>query len=519
MKKRLLLVLIAMLALQTALAETADGLKAEKADFSANPSQLQLGKTLTIYGYVTSIDGEPINGLAKISFRTTDKTYYIDDVEINEGYIEYSDTIANIQSGEYDISILATEKGTNKKLLIENFAKLNVFDEVQILLEPLQKKYLPGGTVTLSGQVRTIFGEEIKEGRAQITFEGESYNSNIVNGRFSYDIELPENIKTGKHAIQISFTDEKTGNWGSAEKTFSVEAVPTELKIVTQEYSVKPEETLSLRAYIYDQAGDEIKENIKIELTSTDGRSAYLDFVQSGEQLNIKIPQYSIPGTWKLKATYSDLEAEEEATVEKVKDVKIELVNQKLQIKNIGNVDYNEQVSVSLNGNEFVIKKRVYLGPGQTTVIDLAQEAPSGQYDIQVTGAAVKAGQFNDINIAGKNKKSLNMLYSALLILVIGALTYLALFKRRHFTTAMARDVREVKHGRTQLQRLQAMKGIEQTARRRSFSDEESVSDFRDRMLRDIKTTEEKAGWRYTTSKNEDKKEEDKPKGLFNMFN
>lgn len=167
MKKRLLLVLIALLALQTAIAETADGLKAEKADFYVNPSQLQLGKTLMIYGYVTSVDDEPVNGLATVYFKTEDKTYSIDDVEINEGKIEYSYTAANIKPGEYYIDILATDSGTNKKLLIENFAKLNVFDEVQIFLEPLQKKYMPGSTVTLSGQVRTIFGEEVKEGRCK----------------------------------------------------------------------------------------------------------------------------------------------------------------------------------------------------------------------------------------------------------------------------------------------------------------------------------------------------------------
>ena len=43
-----------------------DELKADEEDFEVNPIQVQLGKTVTLYGFITNINNNPIKGTAKI---------------------------------------------------------------------------------------------------------------------------------------------------------------------------------------------------------------------------------------------------------------------------------------------------------------------------------------------------------------------------------------------------------------------------------------------------------------------
>lgn len=481
-------------------------------DFQINPVQVQLGKTLTLYGYITR-DADLVTGSATIYFKSKDKVYYVEDVKVSEGKLEYSYNALDSKPGEYSIEILIEDNYGNKKLF-EDVARFNILDEVHVFIEPIQKKLFPGSTVQLSGEVNTVLGEAIKEGVMQIILGDEIYNSNIKDGRFSYSLKLPEEIETGKHTIIFSFIEE-TGNWGSAERTIYIEAVPTEIKLNLVQESVKPGDLLEATAFLYDQAGDEIIDNIKVELTNPKGEPKYIGYTESGEKLSIDIPQYSVPGVWRLKASYLALEAVKEIIVEEVQNIEIELVNNTLYIKNVGNVEYDEPVSVDLDDGDFVFTKKVSLKPEETLTIDLTKEAPSGQYDIKVTGAAVTADQFDDVIIVGKNKKSLNFIYSALLIFVVASLAYLSIFKRRHFENIKIRSQRDVKYAQQKLKSLKAMK--EKEPKKSLFSREQNISEFRNRILKDIKETEEKVKYRKEDSGK--KKEDDLPSGMFNMFN
>jgi hypothetical protein len=500
--------------------EVSDELKAD-GDFQVNPSQLQLGNTLTLYGYLTSTKegAEQIKGLATIYFKTEDKTYYAKDVEVSENKIKFSYNAIGNKPGEYFIDILVEDAYGNKKLF-SNVAKFKILDNVYIFVEPIQTKVLPGSTLHLSGELSTTLGESIKEGNVEVILLDEPHNVIINDGKFSYDLKLPTNIGSGEQTITFSF-EEDTGNKGSTARTIQVEPVPTEIKLNTFQTILKPQEVLEVAIYIYDQGNEEIQDTLKVELVDTNGKSAYLGSVESEEKLSIIIPQHGVPGVWKLKASYQGLTAEKTVNIDKVKNVAVRLEDQILYITNTGNVDYNEPVSVSLNDGEFTLNKEVSLRPGGVLTVDLADEAPYGQYNLKVTGAAVSDNQFDNILIKGKNKKSLNLIYSALLIFVITALAYLTIFKKRHFRNSEIIHYKNVADGKRKLRVLKDLKKDEDSKKPRFFTRERGIADFKQRVLKDIKETEDKyKDYRSLRhDDDEDKSDDDIPKGMFNMFN
>ncbi len=497
--------------------EVSDELKVG-GDFQVYPPQLQLqlGKTLTLYGLLT----EPVKGLAKIYFKTTDKTYYAENVDVTEGGFKYSYTVVGNKPGEYSIDVLVEDLFSGNKKLFENVANFKILDEVYIFVEPVQTKVLPGSTVHILGELSTALGGSIKEGKVEIILLDEAHDAIVSEGKFSYDLKLPSNIDSGEQKIKFSF-EEDNGNHGSAERTIQVEPVPTEIRLNAFQTLLKPQEVLEVAMYIYDQANDEINDKLKVELFDSNGKSIYLGSVKSEEKLSILIPQYGAPGTWKLKASYQGIEAEKGITIDKVKNLEVTLVDQILHIKNIGNVDYNEPVSVKFNDDEFTLDKEISLKPGGVLKVDLADEAPYGEYNLKVTGAAVGANQFDNVLIKGKQKKSLDLIYSALLIFVIASLAYLTIFKKRHFRNVEILHFKNMSHGQRKLKELKQLKEEEDSRKPKLFTREESIKDFRRRMLKDIKETEDKVDHRYYRSgsyEEEEKKDDEKPKGLFNMF-
>jgi len=501
----------------SAIFEVSNELKAY-GDFQINPVQLQLGKTLTLYGYLTSIKSgaEQIKGLATIYFKTEDKTYYAKDVVVDDNKIKFSYTAIGNKPGDYSIDVLVEDSYGNSKIFTD-VANFKILDKVYIFVEPVQTKVLPGSTLHLSGELSTALGEVVKKGDVKIILLDESHNTIINDGKFFYDLKLPTNIGSGEQTITFSF-EEETGNKGSIIRKIQVEPVPKEIKLNTFQTILKPQEVLETAIYIYDQGNDEIQDTLKVELVDTNGKSMYLGNVESEEKLSITIPQHGVPGIWKLKASYQGLEAEKTVNIDKVKNVDVKLVDNILYITNTGNVDYNEPVSVSLNDGEFILKKEVSLKPGGVLTVDLADEAPYGEYNLRVTGAAVSDNNFDNIFIRGKGKKSLNIIYSALLILVIAALAYLTIFKKRHFRSAEVVHYKNVAHGQRKLKELKELKEAEDSKKPRFFTRERGIEDFKQRMLKDINETEDKYKGYRSSDEDDGHKDDDQPKGLFNMF-
>lgn len=478
-------------------------------EFLINPMQVQMGKRFTLYGNIVNLNQKLITGNAEIYFNKGDEEFYVTKVDIKDGRLEFTYETAKNKPGEYTIDVLVTDMLGNKRLF-EDVVKFTIVDEIYIFVEPFQSKVKPGETIHIVGEARTILREIIKEGFINIILDDQVYATGLKDSVFSYDLKLSENIKTGKHTMYFSI-DDPDGNWGNTDRSLNVEAIPTELTLTSYQDSVRPGDVLEIMPMLYDQANEFIKEDISVALTNPNGATIFLSSVIGNDKLAIEIPQFSIPGVWTVKAAFGDLICEEGVQVEEVEKIETRIVNDTLYVTNLGNVNYNKPITLNFNGDEFTLTRKISISPNETTIIDLSKEVPSGQYDVGITGAAiVGTTTFNDVVIFGKNKKSLNILYSILLILLIASLTYLSIFKKRNFETTRGKIERENRLAKVQLQKLRAAKEKERP--HAVFNREESIKDFRERVLKDIRETESKS------SPSEPKKEEPSS-GLFSMFN
>lgn len=479
-------------------------------EFTIYPIQVQLGKSFTLYGRdIFNLNDKSVTGTAEIFFKKDDEKFYVKNVKVNDGILEFVYDTSQKEPGEYMIGVLVNDLLGNKKLF-EDVVKFTIVDEIYIFVEPFQSKVKPGETIRIVGEARTILREIIKEGFINIILDDQIYATGLKDSVFSYDLKLSENIKTGKHTMYFSI-DDPDGNWGNTDRSLNIEAIPTELTLTSYQDSVRPGDVLEIMPMLYDQANEFIKEDISVALTNPNGATIFLSSVTGNDKLAIGIPQFSIPGVWTIKAAFGDLIYEEEVQVEEVEKIETRIVNDTLYVTNLGNVDYNKPITLNFNGDEFTLIRKISISPNETTIIDLSKEVPSGQYDVGITGAAiVGTTTFNDVVIFGKNKKSLNIIYSILLILLIASLAYLIIFKKRNFETTRGKIERENRLAKVQLQKLRDAKEKERS--HTVFNREESIKDFRERVLKDIRETESKS------SPSEQKKEEPSS-GLFSMFN
>ncbi len=461
--------------------------------FSIDSVQVQVGKGFTLTGKVFKLSGADTDGSVEIYFKKDNDTkYMVDTAQLKNGQLEYRYEAIPGEPLRYYIDLIVYDIYGNRQLF-EDVASFNLVDEIYIFAKPDRLNVLPGETVTLSGEAKTVLMDVVDKAEINIRLDSQTYQTELVDSRFSHEIQLPENIRTGKHVIAVSIKD-LFGNWGSTETTIYVEAVPTRLELEFDKTLVKPEEKIQVTPYVYDQAGDPYVEEVSIEFFDPEGKTLLSNMVKSGEKLDIVMPQFSLPGQWTVKAYAAGLTAEEKIDVDKLLGLDVMLVNQTLYLKNTGNIDYKKPVKINFNDGEYTLVKKMSLSPDEITGLYLFDEVASGQYDIEVIFGDNKR-LFEDVIIVSKARKSLNYIYGILIASVFVLLSYLLLLKRQanRPITARLHKKRPVAIIKTKPEKPDK---------------EEGIKSFRERVLKDIKETEE----RYR------QKSEAKGKGMFNMF-
>jgi len=298
-----------------------------------------------------------------------------------------------------------------------------------------------------------------------------------------------------------------------------VKPVQTTLKLETNRESFLPGDRVEISAAVYDQAGDMITKMINVEMTAPNGDITPMESLGSGQKIGFEVLQFATPGTWKISAKTDELDTTQEIEIKSVKSIDITLDNQTIVLWNNGNVDYNDPVTVQLNGGDYQITKKTAIKPDEKIIIDLTKEFPTGQYDITVTGASVAPPKrFQDVIIVGKNLKSANSIYYFIIAVMVGALAYLLLFKKKSILTKKMKEEREKEKAQRTVEKLKELKAKEKP----KFypNREESIKDYKEQVMKQIKETEAKESERKRFGYRENSFGNQPPKkgGLFNMF-
>ena len=179
-------------------------------------------------------------------------------------------------------------------------------------------------------------------------------------------------IFVGLLAFLIIFGAKITGYAVSESTSYKID--------IEMENTYVPGEEISFKMVLYDENNNKIEGEIDFYV-----RDYYSDIIEqgqinSGQEKTFKLSENAIQGPWAMTAFYNDVEVTRLFTIEKLEKAEINLEEDNLVIKNIGNTVYEKEILIYIGNNDQTAK--IYLEVGQIKRIKLT--APDGEYKIKV---------------------------------------------------------------------------------------------------------------------------------------
>ena len=410
----------------------------------------------------------------------------------------------------------------NNNLRDQDLVKvIDVSDKLNLNAVLQEQQINPGKNLFIKGNVKSIRNLDVKDVILTINIDDQNpYEFNLVTNDFEKEIPIDLKIKSGNHVVKVNVKDPYNNN-AELNLNFVVIPKPTFLKNSLNKLEVLPGDNLEVTALLYDQA-DELMNN-DAEIKIYDKNNKYV--TQGYSKIIYIVPQNAIPGTWVIKTSSNGLNSEDRFVVKELKKIEFDIEGNLLYIRNLGNINYNDNIEVSIGDISFT--KKVSLKPGETVTIDLSKQGVQGLYDVNIRSSD-QDKTFSQINIPRSNdplyltsltvKKAGNEVakkpYIAAIFLAL-ILIIVFLVNRRKKLNERAKQ-REYQLGSTRIQNIKKEK--ESTGFKPKKFDEmsdEELSDYRKQLTKNLKQQkedkEENTGYQYKPPK-------EKGGGLFSMF-
>lgn len=258
-----------------------------------------------------------------------------------------------------------------------------VTKQLTVLPSKTRISSLPGEKIEIFGLVSELFGNNVLQAAAKAILNNSSYTSDAVDGKFSFTLDTPKTIKSGKHAIEITAADSK-GNAGRSFIELEITPVPNYIKTDVSEYNVAPGSKIYIVSSLYDQADELINASLDLELKSPNANKIFGKSVQSNDKTEHEFSQYAEPGIYILASASKNLFTQSLINITAVREVKIRYENETILIENVGNIHFEDELTFILEGgaNKYPITKKIEVEPGKIVSIDLSKEVPLGIYNV-----------------------------------------------------------------------------------------------------------------------------------------
>jgi len=464
-----------------------------RGSFDIDVNKLQIGKSFRLTGSIYKMDGKNTDGGVEIYFKNNETRFLIDIANTNEGKLDYNYKAIQIPEGGYSIDLFVNDIYGNQ-MLFENVAQFTLISQITLSARASETALKPGDKFKVYGDVRSPLENAVLEGSIKINMDGNEYVAEIKNSKFEYAIELPAAVKSGKHTIKI-FGQDKNGNSGNTEVIVYVTPIQKELKLRINKESLAPKETLEITPLLYDQAADLINEDVSIEIYNAKKRLVFADAVKSNSIARFLLPDDAVPGSYEIKLSTNKLKAKSNFQVSTANELEINLANQSIMIKNIGNVDFKKPIKIILDPNQATIVKSLSLKPQKEIGIDLSREIEtSGTYDITVIYND-KIKEFKNVMISGKRRISLDNTYYLLAVAFLLWCSYVSYIRFVGNNKIKLREEHEKLRAKKDLKHLRELKEKKQGSENYRFSyknldKEQVVSDFKHNYINKIKEPE-----------------------------
>ncbi|MFH1971938.1 MAG: hypothetical protein ABIJ18_00500 [archaeon] len=458
--------------------------------FDVDKTKIQMGDSFQLNGVITKINGEKVTGSAEIYFEREGVEYLIDLVPVYGGTLSYVYDSSNSYPADYAINIIVRDSYGNEQRF-DNVETVQIIDEISVFLDTEEDSVLPGGLLEVFGTVMDIEQNPVEQATVELSFDdSELLSTSLIGGAFSTTLQISSTLTSGEHTLEV-FVEDLNGNKGRATAVVEIIPVVTSLKNNFGNASFNPSDSLELEVLMYDQAGDLMTGNIVVEIYDSTEIMISQKEVSSSERLLFEIPEFANPGSWKIVSYNGDVRDEDEINVNTIQDLVMWVENEVLYIKNIGNVRYKDDLNLAISGAgyDYNIKKTKSIAPNETIMIDLANELPSGSYSIELpTGNALL--NVDDVEILnGTSRYKMTWMYIILALIFVGGLSYMVYGRVK----AGKKPTEERRFGKRPAEAPMIIKKKKlQQKPSLTFGKEEGLADFKKRVVKDIKETEEK---------------------------
>ncbi|MDP6641933.1 MAG: hypothetical protein QGF74_00935 [Candidatus Nanoarchaeia archaeon] len=474
--------------------------KSLQGSFDIDKVDIQSGSSFTLTGGISKLDGNPTEGSAELYFEGGNNSFLVDVISLSQGKLEFVYSAIPLASDTYNIDVIVNDVFGNIELF-DDVASFNLVSELDTIVKVEKSRLTPGDDIDIFGEVKNIYDENIQEGVAKISFEGARYTVEIKEGKFEKTIPTDNKIKSGKLPLKV-IAEDSLGNSGLDEIIITIQPEYGSLGIDLNKEIFNPKEVVSINPLLYDQAGYLVVEEATIEILDSKKDIVFSEVTKINNKVDFNIPQFIKPGTYKILITVQDLEEESQFEVDEIIDSEIILDNQTLIIHNIGNVDYEKPIKVDLGDHRII--RRTNIRPNETELIYLFEEVTTGKYDLLVTYGNNKKS-FNDIQIIGRPKKSFNVVYTLLMLVLFGLFLYLFIKKREKIPKI--RKKHKGIHTKVEVKTKPSKHEKKTLKHRFGMASEEDLKDFKKKVTEEIKKT--------VDHEKEDKKGESDMFGMF----
>lgn len=473
--------------------------KALEGNFLVEEPKVQIGDHVDISGTLLKADGSGVSGVAEIYFAIDGQTFLVDNIQFTDGIFNYTYVAKAIPSGAYSINIIARDVFGNV-MTFNNAANFYLSNQLDVKVHADKAVVLPGENVEISGDVRTVLNKVPSGLSAEVSLNEVRMPLELKDGSFKMQFKVPENIKSGKHEINVHASD-LSGNSGSFGVNIEVPAVATKLSIMADKQSYLPKDNLGITAYLYDQGSDLISTMVTFEILDPKGGKRASTTIQTNKLEQFRVPDFAMPGKWKLTASIKTLSTQSNFEILIVKQLDAVIDGEVIYLKNVGNVKHSGNVEILLKGKEeYQTLSRKSLLPNETVVIPLNKFAPNGDYVVTLQLPEDTSLAFDQSTeplrvsiVSGRRVINLNIVFALLVGGLVFVLLYMALLKPAPLHKFERHSKYEPEFNMTKKSRKFYSSGSSGVSVKSSDSTAfDEVNDFKQRILRDIKQTEDK---------------------------
>ncbi|MEK6935314.1 MAG: hypothetical protein AABW67_00845 [Nanoarchaeota archaeon] len=244
----------------------------------------------------------------------------------------------------------------------------------------------PSDEIIVSGNVKRLNGNG-SNGEVEITIpllggNNQTFSGKIVEGLFRVSIRLNENTPAKTYTLNILAYEkdslDRITSEGTATGSLKINQILKKADIAMVLQSINPDETLEFKPMLIDQGGEQIIDDARVVITDSNFNKILEKIVKSSETSEYKIQSNLSSGYYGIQVSSKNISANKKFYVNEKAIANFEVVGDMLIVTNIGNIPYEKDMEVMLNGVTFV--KSVKLGLGEQKEFRLTGD---GEYDLQ----------------------------------------------------------------------------------------------------------------------------------------